>query len=68
MRDRRGMHAMTWQVGPKAGYKEWLHTLRKTCTEAGVLLIFDEVMTCVACVMTWRIACDDMGTVMTWAP
>jgi len=33
------------KVGPKAGYKEWLQRLRKTCTEAGVLLIFDEVYT-----------------------
>jgi len=33
------------KVGPKPGYKEWLQKLRKTCTEAGVLLIFDEVYT-----------------------
>jgi len=32
-------------VGPKSGYKEWLQKLRKTCTQAGVLLIFDEVYT-----------------------
>ena len=31
------------KVGPTAGYKEWLHALRKTCDDAGVLLIFDEV-------------------------
>jgi glutamate-1-semialdehyde 2,1-aminomutase len=33
------------KVGPTKGYKEWLHQLRKTCTEAGVVLIFDEVYT-----------------------
>jgi len=33
------------KVGPTDGYKEWLHKLRKTCTDAGVLLIFDEVYT-----------------------
>jgi len=33
------------KVGPKPGYAEWLHKLRATCTEAGVLLIFDEVYT-----------------------
>ena len=33
------------QVGPAPGYKEWLHKLRKTCTDAGVVLIFDEVYT-----------------------
>lgn len=33
------------KVGAKAGYKEWLHQLRKVCTESGVLLIFDEVYT-----------------------
>ena len=33
------------KVAPKAGYKEWLHQLRKVCTESGVLLIFDEVYT-----------------------
>ena len=31
------------KVGPTPGYREWLHKLRKTCTDAGVLLIFDEV-------------------------
>ena len=30
------------KVGPTPGYREWLHKLRKTCTDAGVLLIFDE--------------------------
>jgi len=33
------------KVGKAAGYKEWLQKLRKVCTEAGVLLIFDEVYT-----------------------
>jgi glutamate-1-semialdehyde 2,1-aminomutase len=33
------------KVGPAPGYKEWLHKLRKTCTDAGVVLIFDEVYT-----------------------
>jgi len=33
------------KVGPKAGYTEWLKKLRATCTDAGVLLIFDEVYT-----------------------
>merc|ERR1719464_566995 len=33
------------KVGPAAGYKEWLHKLRATCTAAGVVLIFDEVYT-----------------------
>jgi len=33
------------KVGPTAGYKEWLHKLRETCTRAGVALIFDEVYT-----------------------
>jgi len=33
------------KVGPTPGYKEWLHKLRKVCTEAGVALIFDEVYT-----------------------
>lgn len=32
-------------MGPKPGYKEWLHKLRAACTESGVLLIFDEVYT-----------------------
>jgi glutamate-1-semialdehyde 2,1-aminomutase len=35
----------TRKVGPAPGYQEWLHKLRKTCTEAGVVLIFDEVYT-----------------------
>lgn len=33
------------KVGPKAGYREWLGKLRKTCTANNVLLIFDEVYT-----------------------
>ena len=33
------------KVGAVDGYKEWLHKLRKVCTESGVLLIFDEVYT-----------------------
>mmetsp|Transcript_98940 Transcript_98940/g.261354 ORF Transcript_98940/g.261354 Transcript_98940/m.261354 type:complete len:601 (+) Transcript_98940:90-1892(+) len=33
------------KVGPTPGYKEWLHQLRKVCTESGILLIFDEVYT-----------------------
>jgi len=33
------------KVGAVAGYKEWLHQLRKTCTDSDVLLIFDEVYT-----------------------
>jgi len=33
------------KVGAVAGYKEWLHKLRKVCTDNGVLLIFDEVYT-----------------------
>ena len=33
------------KVGAKAGYKEWLQKLRKTCYESNVLLIFDEVYT-----------------------
>lgn len=33
------------KVGPTPGYKEWLHTLRKTCSDNGVALIFDEVYT-----------------------
>ena len=33
------------KVGPSNGYTEWLHQLRKTCSDAGVLLIFDEVYT-----------------------
>jgi glutamate-1-semialdehyde 2,1-aminomutase len=33
------------KVGATPGYKEWLHRLRKTCSEAGVILIFDEVYT-----------------------
>merc|ERR1712087_920731 len=33
------------KVGPSNGYEGWLHQLRKTCSDAGVLLIFDEVYT-----------------------
>lgn len=33
------------KVGTTPGYKEWLHKLRKTCTESNVVLIFDEVYT-----------------------
>jgi glutamate-1-semialdehyde 2,1-aminomutase len=33
------------KVGPTPGYKEWLHELRKVCTEAGIILLFDEVYT-----------------------
>jgi len=33
------------KVGPKPGYNDWLHQLRKVCTDYGVLLIFDEVYT-----------------------
>merc|ERR1719197_788751 len=33
------------KVGPTPGYKEWLHDLRKVCTEQGIALIFDEVYT-----------------------
>ena len=33
------------KVGASAGYKEWLQELRRVCTDAGVLLIFDEVYT-----------------------
>lgn len=33
------------KVGPTPGYKEWLHKLRKLCTDSGVALIFDEVYT-----------------------
>jgi len=33
------------KVGAQKGYKEWLHKLRKVCTESGVMLIFDEVYT-----------------------
>merc|ERR1719498_491372 len=35
----------TRKVGPTPGYKEWLHDLRKVCTEQGIALIFDEVYT-----------------------
>merc|ERR1719464_1330063 len=35
----------TRKVGPTPGYKEWLHKLRQTCTDAGIVLIFDEVYT-----------------------
>jgi glutamate-1-semialdehyde 2,1-aminomutase len=33
------------KVGPTPGYKEWLHELRKVCTDQGIALIFDEVYT-----------------------
>lgn len=33
------------KVGAQAGYKQWLHELRKVCTESDCLLIFDEVYT-----------------------
>jgi len=33
------------KVGPSQGYGEWLQKLQKTCNEAGILLIFDEVYT-----------------------
>lgn len=33
------------KVGTTPGYKEWLHSLRKVCTESNVVLIFDEVYT-----------------------
>lgn len=33
------------KVGATPGYKEWLHKLRKVCTENGIVLIFDEVYT-----------------------
>tara|TARA_B100000513_G_scaffold173517_2_gene89717 strand:+ start:1085 stop:1705 length:621 start_codon:yes stop_codon:yes gene_type:complete len=33
------------KVGAAPGYKEWLHKLRKTCTDSDVLLLFDEVYT-----------------------
>jgi len=33
------------QLGPTPGYKEWLQELRQTCTDAGIVLIFDEVYT-----------------------
>lgn len=39
------MHTRTRKVGPAPGYKEWLERLRKTCSESGVVLIFDEVYT-----------------------
>jgi len=32
-------------VGTTPGYKEWLHKLRKVCTECNIPLIFDEVYT-----------------------
>lgn len=32
-------------IGETPGYKEWLHQLRKVCTENGIVLIFDEVYT-----------------------
>jgi len=33
------------KVGANPGYKAWLHELRQVCSDAGVLLIFDEVYT-----------------------
>jgi len=33
------------KVQETPGYKEWLHKLRKLCTENGIVLIFDEVYT-----------------------
>jgi len=33
------------KVGANPGYKAWLQELRQVCTDAGVLLIFDEVYT-----------------------
>jgi len=33
------------KVGETSGYKEWLHKLRKVCSETGIVLIFDEVYT-----------------------
>merc|ERR1711957_889937 len=33
------------KVGATPGYKEWLHKLRKVCTENRIVLIFDEVYT-----------------------
>ena len=33
------------KVGAAPGYKEWLHKLRKVCTDSDVLLLFDEVYT-----------------------
>lgn len=33
------------KVGASPGYKAWLQELRQVCTDAGVLLIFDEVYT-----------------------
>merc|ERR1719359_1770819 len=33
------------KVGASPGYKEWLHKLRKLCSETGVVLLFDEVYT-----------------------
>merc|ERR1712176_450295 len=33
------------KVGPTPGYKEWLHELRRVCTEARIVLLFDEVYT-----------------------
>merc|ERR1719492_743814 len=35
----------TRKVGPTAGYKEWLHQLRRVCSDAGIVLLFDEVYT-----------------------
>eukprot|EP00964_Phaeocystis_antarctica_P044453 scaffold25550_cov37-Phaeocystis_antarctica.AAC.2 len=33
------------KVGANPGYGAWLQELRQVCTDAGVLLIFDEVYT-----------------------
>merc|ERR1712064_11774 len=33
------------KCGPTPGYKEWLHKLRRVCSECGILLLFDEVYT-----------------------
>jgi len=35
----------TRKVGATAGYKEWLHKLKKVCQECNIVLIFDEVYT-----------------------
>lgn len=33
------------KVGATPGYKEWLHKLKKVCSENGICLLFDEVYT-----------------------